>query len=290
MPIQKTPRKSLLSLRKPDNGYFYLHTPKHSPSQNPLKQLQNLLVYIIKSNINQHKKLKSNIYQHENQHTIDVEKPKFYHFGLNNLTKKSRFVVDSAVKSSKQSNTGNKAKITKPKIIKCIPSRLIAAEKHLISPPTDIPLYSTQHLPRDYWKLADNLSQLTIPLATETIPAGFPSPAEPYISDYLDFNQYLIKNQAATIAVRCGGDSMHDAGISRNDLLIIDRSLSPKHRDIVMADLGNEFTIKRLHKLDNGGIELHSENSNQSYPNFSFKEGDTLTIVGVITYVIKHVR
>lgn len=83
---------------------------------------------------------------------------------------------------------------------------------------------------------------------------------------------------------------MHDAGISRDDLLIIDRSLTPKHRDIVMADLGNEFTIKRLHKLDNGNVELHSENSSQSYPNFNFSEGDTLAIVGVVTYVIKHVR
>ncbi|MCO6516288.1 MAG: S24 family peptidase, partial [Snodgrassella sp.] len=65
---------------------------------------------------------------------------------------------------------------------------------------------------------------------------------------------------------------------------------TPRHRDIVMADLGNEFTIKRLHKLSNNHIELHSENSSQSYPNFSFREGDTLTIVGVVTYIIKHTR
>lgn len=83
---------------------------------------------------------------------------------------------------------------------------------------------------------------------------------------------------------------MHDAGISRDDLLIIDRSIIPKHRDIVMADLGNEFTIKRLHQLDNGCIELHSENNSQAYPNFIFTEGDTLAIVGVVTYVIKHIR
>ncbi|PIT51137.1 hypothetical protein BHC44_11340 [Snodgrassella alvi] len=206
----------------------------------------------------------------------------------------SILVVDTAAKSSghggARAGAGRKAKIAGPKIVKRIPVSLIPAVEHLISQLANTPLRPAQNLPADCWKIADNLSQLNIPLAIETIPAGFPSPAEPYISDYLDFNQYLIKNQAATIAVRCGGDSMHDAGISRNDLLIIDRSLIPKHRDIVMADLGNEFTIKRLHKLDNYRIELHSENSSQSYPNFSFKEGDTLAIVGVVTYVIKHIR
>ena len=45
-----------------------------------------------------------------------------------------------------------------------------------------------------------------------------------------------------------------------------------------------------MYKLDNSRIELHSENSSQSYPNFSLKEGDTLAIVGVVTYVIKHIR
>ncbi|PIT20968.1 hypothetical protein BGI36_03960 [Snodgrassella communis] len=206
----------------------------------------------------------------------------------------SILMVDTATKSNGHGGTragaGRKAKIAGPKIVKRIPISLIPTVEHLINQLADTPLRPAQHLPANCWKIADNLSQLNIPLATETIPAGFPSPAEPYISDYLDFNQYLIKNQAATIAVRCGGDSMHDAGISRNDLLIIDRSLTPRHRDIVMADLGNEFTIKRLHKLSNNHIELHSENSSQSYPNFSFREGDTLTIVGVVTYIIKHTR
>ena len=204
----------------------------------------------------------------------------------------SIFVVDSAAKYDKHNRTEPKAKMTEPKLIKHTPLKLTPDTQHIIDSQLleNSPLRSAQHLPTDCWKIADNLSQLSIPLAIETIPAGFPSPAEPYISDYLDFNQYLIKNQAATIAVRCGGDSMHDAGISRNDLLIIDRSIAPKHRDIVMADLGNEFTIKRLLQLDNGDIELHSENNSQPYPNFSFKEGDTLAIVGVVTYVIKHIR
>ncbi|MCP2041146.1 DNA polymerase V [Neisseria sp. HSC-16F19] len=133
-------------------------------------------------------------------------------------------------------------------------------------------------------------STARIPLLHQRIPAGFPSPAEQYVEDYLDFNEYLIKNQAATITVECGGDSMLDAGIGRGDLLIIDRSVTPKNGDIVMADLGNEFTIKRLYISRTNQVELRSENASGEYPDFRFKEDDVLRIVGVVTFVIKRFR
>ncbi len=129
----------------------------------------------------------------------------------------------------------------------------------------------------------------SIPLANDKILVGFPSPAEPYISEYLDFNQYLVRNPEATFVARSGGQSMFDAGIDIDDLLVIDRSLTAKHRDIVMADLGNEFTIKRLYKHA-GRIELHSENAAADYPNFIPAENDIWTIVGVVTHIIKAVK
>lgn len=141
-------------------------------------------------------------------------------------------------------------------------------------------------IPSDAIKLSENPTKLAIALAFEKIPAGFHSSAEQYVEDYLDFNEYLVKNRAATIAVYCGGESMKDASISKNDLLLIDRSREAKNLDIVMADLGNEYTIKRLH-IKNGKISLHSENSSSSYPDFTFSQGDTLSIVGVVTHVIK---
>ncbi len=83
---------------------------------------------------------------------------------------------------------------------------------------------------------------------------------------------------------------MADAGIAKDDLLIIDRSVTPVHRDIVMADLGNEYTIKRLCIKPNGNIELHSENSQVAYPSFQFKGDDQLMIVGVVMHIIKTPR
>ena len=132
--------------------------------------------------------------------------------------------------------------------------------------------------------------RLKIPVAIEHIPAGFPSPAESYASEYLDFNEYLVSNPAATFTVRCGGDSMIDAGISKNDLLIIDRSIAPKHNDIVMANLHGSYTIKRLHIYPNKAVELRSENSSGQYPHFQCNDDIDIKIIGVVMFTIKPMR
>ena len=46
-------------------------------------------------------------------------------------------------------------------------------------------------LPDDTMFLA-SLTSLKLPLHTERVPAGFPSPAAPYVDDYIDLNEYLI--------------------------------------------------------------------------------------------------
>ncbi|MBF0240221.1 MAG: LexA family transcriptional regulator, partial [SAR324 cluster bacterium] len=53
------------------------------------------------------------------------------------------------------------------------------------------------------------------------VSAGFPSPADDYMDNPLDLNDYLIKNKAATFYVRVDGDSMTGAGIHHGDLLIV---------------------------------------------------------------------
>ena len=59
-----------------------------------------------------------------------------------------------------------------------------------------------------------------IPLATERVAAGFPSPAQDDIEQALDLNEYLIRNENATFIVKANSLSMLDAGIDINDPLI----------------------------------------------------------------------
>ena len=72
-------------------------------------------------------------------------------------------------------------------------------------------------------------------LYTPSIKAGFPSPAEDYLSDSLDFNRDLIKHPEATFYAWVDGDSMTGLGIHPGDIAVIDKSLEPSHGDIVVS-------------------------------------------------------
>ena len=76
------------------------------------------------------------------------------------------------------------------------------------------------------------------------VSAGFPSPAQDYVEQTLDLNELCIKRPAATFFVRIEGDSIIEAGIMSNDILIVDRSVRPAHGDIVVAQVNSEFTVK----------------------------------------------
>lgn len=60
-------------------------------------------------------------------------------------------------------------------------------------------------------------SRLKLQLAPG-IKAGFPSPAEDYLHDSLDFNRDLIKNPEATFYARISGDSMVEAASAMETL------------------------------------------------------------------------
>jgi len=69
-------------------------------------------------------------------------------------------------------------------------------------------------------------------LATSKVAAGFPSPAEDFVEGKLDLNDYLIRHPAASFYVRVSGESMLNAGIFPNDLLLVDRAENPRHGDV----------------------------------------------------------
>jgi DNA polymerase V len=116
----------------------------------------------------------------------------------------------------------------------------------------------------------------------EPVSVGFPSPANDYLESPIDLNQYLIKNGAATFLVRVSGDSMLDANIADQAILIIDRSLNPKHGSIVVASLDGDFVCKRLQLKPR--LCLLPENS--KYEPIYIQHGQDLDIMGTVTAVI----
>ncbi len=100
----------------------------------------------------------------------------------------------------------------------------------------------------------------------------------------LDLNERLVRHPAATFFVRVEGDSMIGAGIHSGDILVVDRSMEPTDRSIVVAVLNGELTVKRLWRK-NGRVRLEPENPD--YPVIEIAEGEELIIWGVVTSAIR---
>jgi len=113
--------------------------------------------------------------------------------------------------------------------------------------------------------------------------AGFPSPAEDFVEGSLDLNEYLVRHPAATFFVRVTGDSMIGAGIHPEDLLIVDRSLEPTDRRVVIAILNGELTVKRLRRR---GDRIFLEAENDRYKPIEVTEANDFSVWGVVTSVI----
>ena len=122
-----------------------------------------------------------------------------------------------------------------------------------------------------------------IPLLTDSVSAGLPSPADDYTEENIDLNEHLISNPFSTFFLRVKGDSMINAGIKDKDLIIVDKSLTARPGNIIIAMIDGEFTIKRL-SIKNNELYLKAENHN--YPDFRFKNHIDVQIWGVVIYSI----
>ena len=123
------------------------------------------------------------------------------------------------------------------------------------------------------------LSLLDFPIYSSKVAAGIPSPAEDHVEDTIDLNQYLVDHPESTYMLRVEGESMVDAGILANDILVVDRSLAPKHKKIVIASVNGQLTVKRLYHRD-GVIKLIPEN--KEYPIIELENESDLVIWGVV--------
>ncbi len=114
------------------------------------------------------------------------------------------------------------------------------------------------------------------------VAAGFPSPAEEELADILSLDEFLIRRPEATFLLTVSGDSMIEAGIHPGDLVLVERGASPRNRDIVVAQVDDEWTLKYFVR-DRDGVRL--EPANRKYP--PIRPRRSLTIGGVVRAVIR---
>ena len=125
-----------------------------------------------------------------------------------------------------------------------------------------------------------------MPLFSEAVAAGFPSPATDYCEARLDLNDLCVQHPAATYFVRAQGDSMLEAGIFPGDVLVVDRSLTAKHGDIVIVALNGELTVKKLETKP----ALRLVPMNSAYAPVEIPEETDIEIFGVATTVVHSLK
>lgn len=130
---------------------------------------------------------------------------------------------------------------------------------------------------------ADITKKIMIPLFEGKVSAGFPSSAENYIDKSLDLNELLITHPAATFFIRVKGNSMVNAGIHSQDILVVDRARAVANNKIIIARIYDELTVKRI-KID--GEKIYLMPDNDEYKPIEINDSMDFEIWGVVTFVI----
>jgi DNA polymerase V len=128
-----------------------------------------------------------------------------------------------------------------------------------------------------------DLTNIKLPLLAAPIHAGFPSPAADYLHETLSLTNLLVTHPSATFLAWAEGDSMELAGIFDGDLLVVDRSLTPRQNDIVIAsvDSQKEFSCKVFDMTNKQLVPA----SNNEYPSINCEEG--VNIEGVVAHSVR---
>lgn len=130
------------------------------------------------------------------------------------------------------------------------------------------------------------ITKLAIPLFSQNISAGFPSPADDYVEQTLDLNELCIRNPVTTYFVKANGLSMTAAGINDGDILVVDRSITAKTGHIVVAYLDGEFTVKEI-RLTTTSVSLVAHSLENDYQPIHINPEQDFEVFGVVTNLVR---
>ena len=126
------------------------------------------------------------------------------------------------------------------------------------------------------------------PLFASQPAAGFPAPGDDMVERPLDINDLLVDHPESTFYVRVQGDSMEGVGIFSGDILVVDRSIEPRHGAIVVAAVYGELVVKRLEAKAGAGYQLVS--AQVGYDPIEVNENEDCTIWGIVTGSVRSFR
>jgi DNA polymerase V len=134
---------------------------------------------------------------------------------------------------------------------------------------------------------ADTQTAVELPFADEGVRAGFPSPAQDFMSESIDLNRDLIIHSESTFYARVAGDSLKDANVADGDILVIDKSLEPRDGDMAVCLVEGDFTLKFIEKHKDF---LLLRPANPDYEPIKVLPEQDFMVWGIVTYIVHKVR
>lgn len=125
-----------------------------------------------------------------------------------------------------------------------------------------------------------------IPLYHEGVACGLPSPAQDYVEKRLSLDDFCIRHPESTYLVRAEGESMIDAGIQDDDLLVVESYSDPQHGDIVIAAIDGEFTCKRLQLVPSPALLP----ANVAYRTIPLTDDVDTVVFGIVRHCVHSFR
>lgn len=125
--------------------------------------------------------------------------------------------------------------------------------------------------------LVANADASTYPLYPQASCGCF-NPAEDYVEERLSLDELVGLSGPSTFLVRASGDSMIEAGIYDQDVLIVDRAKPPALGQVVIARVGAEFVVKQLGKRNDRPILIPA---NRHMAPIELQDGEEVEIWGV---------
>jgi DNA polymerase V len=119
------------------------------------------------------------------------------------------------------------------------------------------------------------------------IQAGFPTTAEEQSEiEKVSLDRLLMRRKGRTFLLEVQGESMKDAGIFDGDLVVVERGREPLKGDIVVAQMGDEYTLKYFN-VERGKPVLVPANKKfkKIYP-----DPDSLRIEAVASAIVRRFR
>jgi DNA polymerase V len=184
----------------------------------------------------------------------------------------------------KRKNAGRKTHYQEKTVVMRVPESKVLEIKAWLKPKPEDDLSQKIEL-----QAIRNQTALNIPYPSID---DFSSTAQDYTEDFIDLNEYLVHNPLTTFVLRINSLSMKNAGIDPDDQVLIDRSLTAGHGDIVLALIHNEFTLKRLmkEKQQRAQTKTWLKAENPDYPDIYLRDEEQLIIWGVVTCILKKLR